>query len=209
VSARLTNQLFVQLGSSGGRGVRDYCALANKLPEIYSAAGALLANQQLGTCAVSEDWLTSIRGLASYTVPKLDILVSGSLRSLPAVAPGGTSVASNGAALAANYNVTSAILQQQTGRPLAPGLAFQTVNLVPLGHLFPAHLNTLDLRVGKILKFGRTRTNIAIDLYNVFNSNTGTAYNQTYDPVTNGATWLAPTTVLNPRFARFNVTFDF
>ena len=29
------------------------------------------------------------------------------------------------------------------------------------------------------------------------------------DPVTNGATWLAPTTVLNPRFARFNVTFNF
>jgi len=27
--------------------------------------------------------------------------------------------------------------------------------------------------------------------------------------VTNGATWLAPTAVLNARFARFNVTFDF
>jgi hypothetical protein len=160
-------------------------------------------------CAVSEDWLTSIRGLASYTIPKVDILVSGSLRSLPAVAPAGTSVASNGSSLAANYNVTSAILQQQTGRPLAPGLAFQTVNLLPLGHQFPDRLNSLDLRAGKNLKFGRTRTNIAIDFYNLFNSNTGTAYNQTYDPVTNGATWLAPSTVLNPRFARFNVTVDF
>ena len=39
--------------------------------------------------------------------------------------------------------------------------------------------------------------------------NTGTAYNQTYDPVTNGATWLSPSTVLNPGFARFNVTVDF
>jgi len=35
------------------------------------------------------------------------------------------------------------------------------------------------------------------------------AFNQTYDPVTNGATWLAPTTILNSRFARFNVTVDF
>ena len=50
---------------------------------------------------------------------------------------------------------------------------------------------------------------MAIDVYNLFNSNTGTEYNQTYDPITNGATWLAPTTVLNPRFARFNVTFNF
>jgi hypothetical protein len=67
----------------------------------------------------------------------------------------------------------------------------------------------LDVRVGKNLRFGQSRTNVAIDLYNLFNSNTGTAYNQTYDPVTNGATWLSPTTVLNPRFARFNVTFEF
>jgi hypothetical protein len=125
------------------------------------------------------------------------------------VAPQGNAVASNGNSLAANYNVTSAILQQQIGRPLVPGLTFQTVNLLLQGHTFPDRLNSLDLRVGKILRFGRTRTNLAIDLYNLFNSNTGTVYNQTYDPVTNGATWLAPTQVLNARFARFNVTFDF
>ena len=163
----------------------------------------------MGSCAISEDWLTSIRGLVSWTVPKIDVLVSGSFRSTPGVAPAGGSVASNGNSLSANYNVSSAILQAQTGRPLTPGLAQQTVNLLLQGHTFPDTLNSLDVRFGKILRFGRTRTNVAIDLYNVFNSNTGTAYNQTYDPVTNGATWLAPTTVLNPRFARFNVTFDF
>jgi hypothetical protein len=209
VIARLTNRLFLQMGSSTGRGVRDFCAVASKLPELYTTVGSILANQQLNQCATTEDWLTSLRGLASYTVPKIDILVSGTFRSTPGVAPGTTTVASNGNALAANYNVTSAILQAQTGRPLAPGQAFQTVNLLPLGHNFPDRLNALDLRFGKNLRFGRTRTNIAIDLYNVFNSNTGTAYNQTYDPITNGATWLAPTTVLNPRFARFNATFNF
>jgi hypothetical protein len=209
VSARLGNQLFLQLGSSGGRGVRDYCAVAEKLPELYTTAGSLLVNQQVASCAISEDWLTNIRGLASYTVPKIDVLVSGTFRSTPGVAPQGNAVASNGNSLAANYNVNSAILQQQTGRPLAPGLTFQTVNLLLQGHTFPDRLNSLDLRVGKNLRFGRTRTNVAIDVYNLFNSNTGTVYNQTYDPVTNGATWLAPTQVLNARFARFNVTFDF
>jgi hypothetical protein len=208
VSARLGRQLFVQLGSSGGRGVRDYCEVTVKLPELYSGGG-LFANQQVGSCAISEDWLTSIRGLASWTVPKIDVLVSGSFRSTPGVAPAGGSVASNGNSLSANYNVSSAILQAQTGRPLTPGLAQQTVNLLLQGHTFPDTLNSLDVRFGKNLRFGRTRTNVAIDLYNLFNSNTGTAYNQTYDPVTNGATWLSPTTVLNPRFARFNVTVDF
>jgi hypothetical protein len=125
------------------------------------------------------------------------------------VAPAGGTVGSNGNSLSANYNVSSANLLAQTGRPLTPGLAQQTVNLLLQGHDFPDTLNSLDVRFGKNLRFGRTRTNVAIDLYNLFNSNTGTAYNQTYDPVTNGATWLAPTTVLNPRFARFNVTFNF
>src|SRR6195256_3601776 len=46
VSARLSNRLFAQLGASGGRGVRDYCGVADKLPELYTTAGALLANQQ-------------------------------------------------------------------------------------------------------------------------------------------------------------------
>jgi len=209
VSARLSNRLFVQLGSSGGRGVRDFCAVAQKLPELYTTAGSILANQQVASCAISEDWLTSVRGLASYTVPKIDVLVSGSFRSTPGVAPAGNTVASNGNSLSANYNVSSAILQAQTGRPLTPGLAQQTVNLLLQGHTFPDALNSLDMRFGKNLRFGRTRANVAIDLYNLFNSNTGTAYNQTYDPITNGATWLAPTTVLNPRFARFNVTFNF
>jgi hypothetical protein len=103
VSARLGSRLFVQLGSSGGRGVRDYCAVAEKLPELYTTGGALLVNQQVGSCAISEDWLTSIRGLASYTVPRVDVLVSGSFRSTPAVAPAGGSVASNGNSLSANY----------------------------------------------------------------------------------------------------------
>jgi len=49
VNARLTNQLFLQLGASGGRGVRDYCAVAEKLPELYVTAGSLLVNQQIAS----------------------------------------------------------------------------------------------------------------------------------------------------------------
>ena len=64
------------------------------------------------------NWLTSLRGLASYTVPKVDVLVSGTFRSTPGVAPGTTTVASNGNALVANYNVTSTILQTQNIAPL-------------------------------------------------------------------------------------------
>ena len=49
----------------------------------------------------------------------------------------------------------------------------------------------------------------ALDLYNLFNSNTATVYNEVFDVATVGATWRQPTTVLTARATRFNVQFDF
>jgi hypothetical protein len=48
---------------------------------------------------------------------------------------------------------------------------------------------------------------VGLDLYNLFNANTGTAFNQAFG--LDGSSWLRPTTIMNPRFVRFNVTFDF
>jgi hypothetical protein len=216
LNARLRNGLTLQGGTSTGRGVRDYCQVVEKLPEVYLVpavpATSFLSQQQVGACAVTEPWLWGLRGLVSFTIPKIDVLVSSSFRSNENVQPSTINiyVATNGLSQSANYNVTSAILQQSTlGRPLATGLAFQTVDLTLPGDVYPDRINSLDLRLAKILRFGRTRTNVGIDFYNLFNSNTGTAYNQVFDVQTAGATWLRPTTVLAARFARFNVTVDF
>jgi hypothetical protein len=211
VNARTRSGITFQGGTSTGRGVRDYCAVTARLPELYTTAGAVLLNQQVGACAVTEPWLTAYRSSVTYTIPKVDVLVSGSIRSVANTQPStiNTFVATNGASTSANYNVTSAILQQSSlGRALV-GSAFQTVDLTLPGQVYPDRINSLDIRLAKILRFGRTRTNVGFDLYNLFNSNTGTAYNQVYDVASNGAAWLRPTTVLAPRFARFNVTVDF
>jgi hypothetical protein len=45
---------------------------------------------------------------------------------------------------------------------------------------------------------------VGVDLYNLFNANPGLTYNQTF-----GGNYLRPTTVLQPRFVRFNMTVDF
>ena len=149
------------------------------------------------------------RGLVTYTIPKIDVLISGILRSQANTEPLTieTGVATNGVGLAANYTVTPAILAANGQTPFAPGVTTQTVNLVLPSSLFGDRVNSVDMRFGKILRFGGTRANVAIDLYNLFNSNVGTAFNQGFGA--DGATWLRPTAVLNPRFARFNVTFDF
>ena len=81
------------------------------------------------------------------------------------------------------------------------------MNLVQPGTLYGPRVNTVDLRVAKVLRLGGTRTNVGFDLYNLFNANPGTAFNQTFSA--GSPTYLRPTTILNPRFVRFNVTVDF
>src|SRR4029079_12427360 len=120
--------------------------------------------------------------------------------------------ASNGASASANLVVPNSVVQAALGRPLAGGAQNVTVNLGLPGDVYPERLNTVDMRVSKILRFGRTRSNVGIDLYNMFNANTGTTFNGTYGTLgspTNGATWLRPTSILNARFVRFNATVDF
>jgi hypothetical protein len=70
-------------------------------------------------------------------------------------------------------------------------------------------VNVVDMRFAKVLRFSRTRTNIGLDLYNMFNSNTPIGYQQTFEAGTNGASWMQPSSVLLPRFARVNVQFNF
>jgi hypothetical protein len=164
----------------------------------------------MDACHVDEKWATSFRGLASYTVPKADVLVSASMRSLVTTPGGG--VATNGAYLQGNYVVPNTVIQQSLGRLPANALATgtTTVNLLVPGQLYTlARISLMDMRVAKIIRFGSRRTDIGVDLYNVFNSNVTTAYQQTYEYRTNGASWLTPTGIASPRLARFHVTLTF
>ncbi len=63
--------------------------------------------QSTGYCAITEPWLTQFRGTASYTVPKIDVLVSTGIQSKPGtLGINGNASATNGDSLAAN-NPTS------------------------------------------------------------------------------------------------------
>ena len=61
-------------------------------------------------------------------------------------------------------------------------------------------------RKSKILKFGRTRTMVGIDLYNALNSAAVLTYNNTFVP---GRTWLQPQTVLTARLIKFSAEITF
>jgi hypothetical protein len=209
VNARMANGLTLQAGATTGRGVRDTCDVQALLPETTLTVPLGTGITQVEACAVDEVWQTAFRGLASYTIPKADVLVSAVIRSVANAQPATTqdSVASNGTSLNANYDVSSAQVQAAIGRPLPGGAQTLSVNLVRPGELYGPRINSVDLRVAKILRFANTRTNVGFDLFNLFNANTGTAFDQAFGAA--GTTYLRPTTILNPRFVRFNVTLDF
>jgi hypothetical protein len=202
-TARLANGLTLQGGTSTGRGVRDYCAATKAVPE-------LLGSDRVDSCNVTEGWATSFRGLAAYTIPKVGVLISASMRSLVTTPGGG--VATNGAYLNAAYVVPNTVIQTALGRLPAGATAAQTttVNLLTAGELYTLErIGLVDMRFAKIFRFSGKRIDAGVDLYNLFNSNVATAYQQTYEYATNGATWLNPTAIAAPRLARFNLTVNF
>ena len=204
-NARTKTGLVLQGGTSTGRGVNDTCEV-----EIarFGRPEVLIGADKTPACNIAEPWLTSLRGLASYTVPKVDVLVSAIFRSQANAQPG-AGVATNGASRAATFRMTAAQFQAATGQAIRTGLATQDVNILLPGALYGDRVNVVDMRFAKVLRFGGKRANVGMDLYNLFNANTPTTYESVYDPATNGARWMQPTAVLLPRFARVNVQLDF
>jgi len=185
LNARMRNGLTFQGGINSGRTVTDVCDVRAHLPELT------LTNPY---CRVDSGMVTRITGFGSYIVPKIDVLVSGTHRS------------DQGAQLAANYTATSASVAGSLGRPLAGSTPNVTVNLIAPGTLYGDRVNEVDLRFAKVLRFGRTRTNVGIDLYNVLNANPVLTYNAAFIPNGN---WLVPTSVLQPRFVKIGASVDF
>ena len=201
-TARLKGNLTVQAGTTTGRGRRDTCALWEARPQF-------VGSNRIDSCDVTEPWLTTFRGSASYRMPKVDVLISTSIRSNRTNAGEN---ASNGTSLAANYQLPNTVVQQLLGRLPAGASAAQTttVNLLAPSELYPLTRRTeVDMRFAKILRFAGSRLDVGFDIYNLFNSNATTTYLQTYLYTNNGATWLDPTAILGPRLARFNATYTF
>jgi hypothetical protein len=123
------------------------------------------------------------------------VQVSGTWRSDP------------GDDLAANFVVTSAYAQANgtLGRPLSSGNV--TVNLIEPHTFFAERQNNVDLRIAKILRYGRTRTQVGVDVYNLTNTGVVTGHNTTFSPTS--TTWLTPTSIQPARYMKISAQIDF
>jgi hypothetical protein len=126
------------------------------------------------------------------------VQVSGTFRTTP------------GAAVNANLTATNAFLAGNStlGRPLSGGAANTSLGLLSPNSLFLERRNELDIRFGKVLRFGRARSVVSLDVFNALNTDVPIAASSTYS-LTNAAAWLRPTSILNARMFKVSVNLDF
>ena len=180
INARLEQGVLLRGGVSTGRPSTDNCDVVTKLD-----------NPSPLYCHSHNAFQTEVKFLGSYTVPRVDVLLSGVFQSL------------QGTALAANYNAPNALVVPSLGRSLSGGAANATVNLVEPGTLFGERVNQVDVRIAKLLRFGGNRTMLNVDIFNALNANPVLSENSSF------AVWRTPTDILTARFVRFSVQYDF
>jgi hypothetical protein len=175
-------------------------------------------------CHNVEPYLTTLRGLVSYTVPKIDALLSATVRSQPPLqllgglpppnTNAGTTLTGTNPS-GANWQVPNSVVQAIIGRPVPGGTPNGTTTVALLDNgdhrQYADNRRTqIDLRLAKVLRFSNRKATVGFDLYNLLNNNYGTMYQTEYVyGAANGGTWENPSSILTPRFVRFNVTFDF
>jgi len=197
LTARLRQGLHLQIGTQTGRSAEDTCETAKNID-----GGGLI--KDLRSCRDVDPLQTTVRGLASYTVPWVDVLVSGTFRSQPALERSAT------------WAFPNSLINDAIGR-LPPGTnATQTttVDLLDADHrLFAERRTQIDMRFAKIFRFGNRRVDLGIDLGNLLNTNYTTTYENGYQYSAGntllGSTWNNPTAIYTPRFVRWNLTVDF
>jgi hypothetical protein len=193
VAMRPRGGLLLQGGTSTGRRLSDLCEVRAQVPEgvpVPIAPTNTLA-EVTPYCRVVQPFQTQLKGLASYVVPKVDVQVSAAFQSVP------------GGQVNGNFVASSAAVQSSLGRPLSGGAANVTVNIVEPWSVVGERLNQLDVRFGKNVRLGRTRSTIYIDVFNVLNADTVLTENPSF------GTFRRPTSILPARFMKVGYQLNF
>jgi hypothetical protein len=215
VNTRLRNSLTTQVGFGQGRALVDTCETVTAFNNVQTGLVQVTNGPDPRGCRNVEPWQTTWRGLASYTIPKIDVLISGIVRSQPEVQ---LSVV-NGfvGATSAQWQVPNSVIAAALGH-LPPGATPTGNTVIPLAdnnhRVYSNERRTqIDVRFAKIIRFGGTRFDVGVDVNNLLNTNYATGFNTTYtyntDNVPRPAGWGTPTSIYNPRFVRLNFTVNF
>ena len=154
---------MLQGGYATGKERNDQCALQEALPELINASpGSGQSAVPVEFCDTETPWISQLSVFGSYTLP-YDVELSGAFFSR------------QGTPRLAVYNVPQSAAAAALGRP--PTETSINVNLLEPGTAYGDRVNQLDLRIGKILRFGGgpgggpPDLRASFEIYNLFNAN--------------------------------------
>ena len=110
-----------------------------------------------------------------------------------------------GPVVSANRNYSNAEITPSLGRPLSGGAATATINMLVPGDIYSDRVNQLDVRVGKIFRFGARRASVNLDIYNMLNANPVMQENPAYASVADTAAHHGRSPLQDQRAVRFLV----
>jgi len=199
-NARLGKGLLVNGGVSWGRERVNICDFKDNLQitSVGTTLGSLstavnpIAPRDNAYCDIRPPFQPNVKGQLTYPFP-YGIGASITFQSVP------------GAQVVGNYPLTNTTPGLTLGRAFSS--VAPSVSVVPNGLLYLDRANQTDVRFTKSIKFRSTVIRPTVSIYNLFNANptnTNAAFQTTY-----GATWLAPTVILTPRFVDFGLQVTF
>jgi hypothetical protein len=204
-TVRLAQGLTFRGGWVNSRQVDDTCKQVVDNPEL------------LRNCRVEQPWIYQARGSVSYITPQSfrwleDVNVSGTFNSIPAVVAAANYQVLN-TAIRDGYCVGS-VCSAPLGRLPTGGQATGVTTKNLLDPRFPRYIDqqvNADLHVGRIIRVGRTRANVGVDVYNFLNFSSVLSRNFTliYPNAPASVAFQQPVTVEAARFAKFTVQLDF
>ncbi|MEO8257884.1 MAG: hypothetical protein ABI868_11115 [Acidobacteriota bacterium] len=180
VNVRLQRDIVLQGGFSTGRTSTDNCEIV-----------ARLDNPSPLYCHVDTAFLTQVKLLGTYTVPKAGVRVAATFQSFP------------GPQVLASYVALNAQVQPSLGRPLSGGASNVTVNLVSPGAIYGERTNQLDLRFARPIRVGPARPTVNLDLYNMLNTSAALTQNNNF------ASWQTPQSIVSARLVKVSVQLEF
>jgi len=216
-------------GTSTGRTNRNDCSTITDWGTQDTVPGTPLSSplkgregaQYVDGCVNKSPFQTRVNGTAAYVIPWVDLLVSTVFQSFPGVertanmtfgkgeviwnseaayrvnlACGGAAIAAGNGCLGRNRDQSSVIW-----------------NLLDNNSLYGERVTLFDLKFAKNIRFANKRATVGVDIYNLFNSDAITGYDNTFTPdnpatEVNENTWGQADALTSPRFARLQVQFN-
>jgi hypothetical protein len=205
-------------GTSSGYSSLNTCYSALDSPDTRGREG-----NYRGGCDAVNPWNTRINGTVAYVIPWIDVLASGVFQGFRGVSRSANVQDVHKSQVTWEPGSLSRLNDLCTGTVAVEGRgcfgvgrddATQNINVLMPNELFGERITLFDLKLAKNIRFKNRRVTVGVDVFNVFNSDAITAYNNTYELPENLAAgeenpWGTPTGLVSPRFAQFSLQFNF